>query len=72
MKKLNNQFDIINDLKTYATSLEDMASAMSVRNDHNFANKLDKSARAMRKAARLLELSGEDVEIPMFLRRQAN
>ena len=62
-----NDFTIINDLKEHATYLESIAQAPI---SPEFAFRLERAARVMRKASRLLELE-DDGYIPMFLRKQA-
>ena len=61
-----NDFTIINDLKEHATYLESIAQAPI---NPEFAWKLERAARVMRKASRMMEI--DDMEIPAFLRKQA-
>ena len=61
-----NDFTIINDLKEHATYLESIAQAPI---NPEFAWKLARAARVMRKASRMMEI--DDMEIPAFLRKQA-
>ena len=61
-----NDFTIINDLKEHACYLENIAQAPI---NPEFAWKLERAARVMRKASRMLEI--DDMEIPAFLRKQA-
>jgi hypothetical protein len=63
-----NDFTIINDLKTEASYLEILASAPLGNSE--VARRLERAAKVMRKASRLLELE-DDGYIPMFLRKQA-
>ncbi len=62
-----NEYTIINDLKEHACYLENIAQAPI---NPEFAYKLERAARVMRKASRLLELD-DDGYVPMFLRKQA-
>ena len=66
MAKRKNPFEIINDLKTEATYLENIAQAPI---SPEFAWRLERAAKCMRKASRMFEI--EDMEIPAFLRKQA-
>ena len=61
-----NDFTIINDLKEHATYLESIAQAPI---NPEFAFRLERAARCMRKASRMMEI--DDMEIPAFLRKQA-
>ena len=61
-----NSFSIINDLKEHATYLEAIAQAPI---NPEFSFRLERAARVMRKASRMMEL--DDMEIPAFLRKQA-
>ena len=68
MAKHKNPFEIINDLKEHATYLEGIAQAPI---SPEFAWRLERAARVMRKASRMLELE-DSGHIPFFLQRQAN